>query len=129
MSGTRAGANRRKLNRFPARVRVNMRPVSRLRRWLSAVSATGVDFNRYGMGVMARQRVGKGAQVTVDIEAEHMILRGIRAQVVSCRRMDGQYRIGIRFYRRLSEYTEATAGGHVTVLTGLEESLSPQSAS
>lgn len=128
MSQTRTGANRRKLGRFPADIRVRMRPVSRLRRWLSAISARGVDFNRYGMGLVSGQRIAKGTLVTVDIEARHMILRGIRAQVVSCRRVDGQYRIGVRFYRRLSEFTEAPVGGHVSFLTGLEESLGPQKA-
>lgn len=121
----RDGANRRKVRRLPANTEVSIRVTSGLLRRGRRLPATGFDFNRYGMGFYSRVPLREGTRLMLDIRGPNMVLRQVRAFVVTCLRTDTEYRIGVRFYRRLNEFNEPGPGHPLRFLQRLEESLDP----
>ena len=93
------------------------------------IGGRAVDYNRYGLAAVCAQGLRAHTRVTLDIAAGHMVLRGVSAQVVSSVRQGREYRIGLRFYRRLSEFADPGPGHPLHFLLGLEESLGPEQGS
>lgn len=117
------GANRRKLARLAVEMSVELKVTSGLFSRGRACAAQALDYNRYGMALRCPLGLRPHTRVTMDISAGHMVLRKVRAEVVSSVREGRQYRIGLRFYRKLSEFTEVGPGHPLHFLLGLEESL------
>lgn len=119
------GASRRKARRLPVSTDVTVRVVSGLLRRGRRLQATGVDFNRYGMGFSSRVPLRPGTRLVLDIRGPNMVLRQVRAFVVTSLRAETGYRVGVRFYRRLNEFNEPGPGHPLLFLQRLEESLDP----
>lgn len=117
------GANRRKMSRLPASTDVTVTIISGLLRRGQKLHASGVDYNRYGMAFHSPLHLRPNMRLALDIRARHMVLRQVRAQVVSAQQVPGGYRIGVRFYRKLSEFNEPGPGHPLHFLMGLEQSL------
>ncbi|MDF1780318.1 MAG: hypothetical protein P1U67_03380 [Alcanivoracaceae bacterium] len=119
----RQGANRRKLSRLSVELKVTMRVHSALPWSARVIAGSAVDYNRYGLGLVCSSNVRAKSRVTLDISAGHMVLRSVRAQVVSSARQGKEYRIGLRFYRKLSDFADPGPGHPLHFLLGLEETL------
>ena len=116
--------NRRKQARLATDMRVNVYPAGGVDRlWRRPFSGRALDFNRYGMAFVSPVRLSAGRPLKLDLRASHMVLRQVQAVVVRSQRLNRQWRVGVRFYRKLAEFQEVKPGAPLPVLTGLEESL------
>jgi hypothetical protein len=118
-------SNRRKLERIATRMPAQVRRLSGWwRRGQQGVWQV-LDYNRLGAGLVSTRPMPLGTRLLLDLNAGHFVLRKLPAEVVSCTREAGQYRIGVRFYRHQGELS----GEHsavFSVLSGLEDSLMPE---
>lgn len=117
------GANRRKLQRLPVALDVTLTVRSGLLWRGRTVHGKAVDYNRYGLAFVGQLGLRPRTRVALDIAAGHMVLRRVNAQVVSSVRAGREYRIGLRFYRKLSEFADPGPGHPLHFLLGLEETL------
>ncbi len=122
-----AGANRRKLMRLPVALQVALTIRSGLLLRGRVIRGRAVDYNRYGLAFVGQQGLRPHTRVSLDIGAGHMVLRQVNAQVVSSVRQGREYRVGLRFYRKLSEFADPGPGHPLHFLLGLEQSLQPES--
>jgi len=120
-----AGANRRKLVRLPVALHVTLKVRSGLFWRGRVIEGRAVDYNRYGLAFVGHLGLRPHTRVSLDIGAGHMVLRKVSAQVVSSVRHGREYRVGLRFYRKLSEFADPGPGHPLHFLLGLEESLQP----
>lgn len=121
-----SGANRRKLARLTAEMSVEVKVTSGLFSRGRRCLAQAVDYNRYGMALRCPLGLRPQTRVSLDISAGHMVLRRVPAEVVAVVREGRQFRVSLRFYRKLSELADAGPGHPLHFLLGLEESLQPQ---
>lgn len=119
--------NRRKLARIATQMPARVRRVSGWWRRGQQGQCEVLDYNRYGAGLLGDRAFAVGSQLLLDLDAGHFVLRRLPAEVVSCQRDGRRYRIGVRFYRNISELLSGEASAALTVLSGLEESLQPAS--
>lgn len=117
------GANRRKLARINTRMRVDLYRRRLFNRWQFVSRTRALDYNRYGIGLICAMRFSPGAVVKLDLYAPNMILRQVKAQVVTCHRAGQGYRIGLRTYDNLRELAGDTDQHQIRYLTGMEHQL------
>ena len=116
------GANRRKLMRLPASMTVGITLTGMLRRQ-RRINAKAVDYNRYGMALLSPVNVRARTRVLMDINAGHMVLRRVSGMVVSSTRQGKEYRLGLRFYRKITDFADPGPGHPFHFLLGLEQVL------
>ncbi|MFN3713047.1 MAG: PilZ domain-containing protein [Alcanivoracaceae bacterium] len=121
-------SNRRKLARINTRIPARLRKVSGWWRRGQSASCEVQDYNRFGAGLFSSRALALGSRLLLDLDAGHFVLRRVSAEVVSCSREGRGYRIGVRFYRHLGELAAGEGSAALAVLSGLEESLMPESA-
>jgi hypothetical protein len=119
-------SNRRKLGRINTRMPARLRKVSGWWRRGQLSHCEVLDYNRFGAGLLSARALSVGSRLLLDLDAGHFVLRRVSAEVVSCVREGRGYRIGVRFYRHLTELASGGDSAALTVLSGLEESLMPQ---
>lgn len=117
------GANRRKMDRLRTTLEVGLTIRSGLLRRGRTHSGVAVDYNRYGMALICPLNLRPKTRLLLDIGAGHMVLKRVRAQVVSSAKVGRDYRLGIRFYRKLTDFAEPGPGHPLHFLLGLEESI------
>lgn len=116
--------NRRKQARVATDMRVTVYLGGGINRlWQRPFPGRALDFNRYGMAFVSPVRLSAGKPLKLDLRSRHMVLKQVQAVVVRSQRLNRQWRVGVRFYRRLAEFQEVRPGAPLPVLTGLEESL------
>ncbi|MCC1496374.1 PilZ domain-containing protein [Alcanivorax sp. 1008] len=118
-------SNRRKLARITTRMPARVRKVSGWWRRGSQGECQVMDYNRFGAGLLLARALPVGSRLLLDLNAGHFVLRRLPAEVVSCVRDGRSYRVGVRFYRNLGELASGQASASLTLLYGLEESLTP----
>ena len=118
--------NRRKHDRVRTDMQVTVRVASGVSRvWRRPFPGRALDYNRFGMAFVCPVRLRPGTVLNLDLISAHMVLKGVEAEVVRGSRLQRSWRVGVRFYRRLSEFNDSRPGAPLPVLTGLEESLLP----
>lgn len=117
------GANRRKLDRVRTRLQVSVKVRSGVLTRGRMQSGVAVDYNRYGMALICPLNLRPKTRLLLDIGSDHMLLRRVRAQVVSSVKAGREYRLGIRFYRKLTDFAEPGPGHPLHFLMGLEQSI------
>jgi|AutmiccommunBRH5_1029478.scaffolds.fasta_scaffold00222_57 hypothetical protein len=116
-------SNRRKLARISTRMPAQVRRLSGWWQRGKQGSCDVLDYNRFGAGLFSERALPAGGRLMLNLDAGHFVLRRLPAEVVSCRREGRGYRVGVRFYRNLRELVTGEASAALTVLSGLEESL------
>lgn len=117
------GANRRKMDRLRTRLQVSAKVRSGLFSRGRAQPGVAVDYNRYGMALICPVNLRPKTRLLLDIGSDHMMLRRVRAQVVSSMKVGRDYRLGVRFYRKLTDFAEPGPGHPLHFLLGLEQSI------
>ncbi|MDX1804133.1 MAG: PilZ domain-containing protein [Alcanivorax sp.] len=105
-------------------MRVDIFRLNMLGRWRYLTQARALDYNRYGLGVVAAVKLAPGTDVQLDLHAPGMILRRVSAQVVSCERCGQGYRLGLRTYDTLQDLL-AGENMQLRFLAGMETALAP----
>ena len=116
----RGGANRRKLARIKTSMQVDVYRRGWLNSWRLLARAQAVDYNRYGIGIVSPVKLAPGRQLSLDLFSGAMTLRGINAEVVSCRRSGKSFRVGLRTYHNLRELAEHSRHHQLRYLAGME---------
>jgi hypothetical protein len=120
----RAGANRRKLSRHRTDMNVTVRLWRPWGGWRPVIrDARALDYNRFGMAFNSRRAVRPDRKLRLSLYGPGMTLKGVSARVVSCQRVGGGYRIGVRFYDSLRELSDGPMPLSMRYLGGLEQEV------
>ena len=116
--------NRRQHDRLRTDMQVTVRVASGASRILRRpFVARALDYNRYGMAFISPVRLRRGTLLIMDLISDHVVLKGVEAEVVRGSRLQRNWRVGVHFHRQLAEFNASRPGSPLTFLTGLEDSL------
>lgn len=93
MRSSSANRDRRTLPRFTGNMKVSLRQRGRIARTHSTV----VDFNRFGIALLTRDRLEKSKPVFLTLECGGVQLDNVVGVVHNCITQGDGYRCGIRF--------------------------------
>ncbi|EKF73042.1 hypothetical protein A11A3_15587 [Alcanivorax hongdengensis A-11-3] len=108
--------------RISTQIRVDIYRLGLLGNWRYLTCAKALDYNRYGIGLVAAVKLSAGTDVQLDLHCPGMILRGVSAQVVSCQRAGQGYRLGLRTYDTLRDLV-GDSNHQIRYLAGMEAML------